>query len=174
MSFTHFIHIVVPLFLHRAISPYWSHVPRIYQYLSNVLKSFISATRAPHVHISLTYFTIGLISIWCMQYLRLSQRHITPCNPLQVNRRFGPRRHHLQGRRINQTRNQRENTSLLATCFHSGFLFGLFFHTEDEGSVFLRNVSWLSKDFKATDFGRWHNSLNSNKIAWILRSHSGD
>jgi hypothetical protein len=35
---------------------------------------------------------------------------IAPCNPLKVNRRFGGTcRLHLQGRRINQARNQRES-----------------------------------------------------------------
>jgi hypothetical protein len=30
---------------------------------------------------------------------------------------------------------------LLPTCFHAGFLFGLFFDPEDRGDIFLRNVS---------------------------------
>jgi hypothetical protein len=35
---------------------------------------------------------------------------ITPCSPLNVNRRFGGTyRLYLQGRRISQTRNQRES-----------------------------------------------------------------
>jgi hypothetical protein len=41
---------------------------------------------------------------------------------------------HLQGRRINQTRNQAESrwqAALLSTCFHAGFLLGLFFDPED-------------------------------------------
>jgi hypothetical protein len=51
---------------------------------------------------------------------------ITPCSPLKVNRRFGGTcRIHLQGRRINQARNQHESCSLAysstlkmeATCF---------------------------------------------------------
>jgi hypothetical protein len=32
------------------------------------------------------------------------------------------------------------NCSLLATCFHAGFLFGLFSNPEDEGDIFLQNV----------------------------------
>jgi hypothetical protein len=37
-------------------------------------------------------------------------RNITPCSPLEVNRRFGRTyRLHLQGRRISQARNQRES-----------------------------------------------------------------
>jgi hypothetical protein len=31
--------------------------------------------------------------------------------------------------------------TLLATCFHDGFLLGLFFDPEDGGDMFLRNVS---------------------------------
>jgi hypothetical protein len=58
---------------------------------------------------------------------------ITPYSPLNVNRRFGGTyRLHLQGRKISQT--------LLVTCFHAGFLPGLFFDPEDEGDMFLRNV----------------------------------
>jgi hypothetical protein len=30
--------------------------------------------------------------------------------------------------------------ALLATCFHAGFLHGLFFDPEGEGDMFLRNV----------------------------------
>jgi hypothetical protein len=47
---------------------------------------------------------------------------ITPCSPLKVNRRFGGvYLLHLQCRKIS-----RERHPLLATCFQSGFLFGLF------------------------------------------------
>jgi hypothetical protein len=67
------------------------------------------------------------------------------CNPLKFNRRFGGTYHfHLQFRRISQTRNQ---GALLATCFHAGFFFGLFFDLEDEADMFLRNVGWLSADY---------------------------
>jgi hypothetical protein len=41
---------------------------------------------------------------------------ITPCSPLKVNK------------------------ALLATCFHAGFFFRLFFDPEDEGDMFLENV----------------------------------
>jgi hypothetical protein len=33
------------------------------------------------------------------------------------------------------------------TCFHAGFLLGLFFDTEDGGDMFLRNVGWLPADY---------------------------
>jgi hypothetical protein len=33
-----------------------------------------------------------------------------------------------------------KNRALLATCFHAGFLLGLFFDPEDGGDMFLRNV----------------------------------
>jgi hypothetical protein len=50
-----------------------------------------------------------------------------PCSPLKVNRRFGGT-HRLQ------------HSPLLASCFHTGFLLGLFFDPEDGGDMFLRNV----------------------------------
>jgi hypothetical protein len=33
-----------------------------------------------------------------------------------------------------------EELAELATCFHGGFLLGLFFNPEDGGDIFLRNV----------------------------------
>jgi hypothetical protein len=52
---------------------------------------------------------------------------ITQCSPLKVNRRFGGTyRLHLQ--------------ALLATCFYTGFLLGLYFDPEDGGDMFVRNV----------------------------------
>jgi hypothetical protein len=37
-------------------------------------------------------------------------------------------------------RNFGKPIALLATCFHAGFLLGLFFDPEDSGDVFLPNV----------------------------------
>jgi hypothetical protein len=43
---------------------------------------------------------------------------ITPCSPLKVNRSFGRNsRLHLQGRRINQARDQREEGSKQRACY---------------------------------------------------------
>jgi hypothetical protein len=39
--------------------------------------------------------------------------------------------------------------ALFVTCFHSGFLLGLFFDRADGGGIFLRNVGWLSMDYTA-------------------------
>jgi hypothetical protein len=44
-------------------------------------------------------------------------------------------------RGLNQTHPEYKFRALLATCFHAGFLLGLFFHPEDGGAMFLRNVS---------------------------------
>jgi hypothetical protein len=61
---------------------------------------------------------------------------ITPCSPPKVNRRFGGTyRLYLQGGIISR--------ALLATCFHSGILLGLFFVPENGGDMFLRNVGLL-------------------------------
>jgi hypothetical protein len=55
---------------------------------------------------------------------------IMSCSPLKVNRRFGGTyRLNFQGQRISR--------ALLATCFHAGFLRGLFFDPEDGGDMFL-------------------------------------
>jgi hypothetical protein len=44
-------------------------------------------------------------------------------------------------------RKERESRDLLATCFHAGFLIGLFFDPGDGGDMFLRNIGWLSTDY---------------------------
>jgi hypothetical protein len=70
----------------------------------------------------------------------------TQYSPLKVNRCFGGTcRLHPQGRRINQTRNQRESRCQAElSCW---FSFGLFLDLEDVGSMFLRNVTLLSTDY---------------------------
>jgi hypothetical protein len=35
------------------------------------------------------------------------------------------------------------------SCFHAGFLLGLFFDSDDEGDMFLRNISIPSTDYTA-------------------------
>jgi hypothetical protein len=39
--------------------------------------------------------------------------------------------------------------SLLATCFHTGFLLDLLFDREDGGDMFLRNVGLIPTDYTA-------------------------
>jgi hypothetical protein len=39
--------------------------------------------------------------------------------------------------------------ALFSTCFHAGFLLGLFFKPADGGDMFLRNVLWFSADYTA-------------------------
>jgi hypothetical protein len=66
-----------------------------------------------------------------------------PCSPLIVNRHFGGTwRLCIQGRRINQARNQREGGSQQS-------LLRLFFDPEDGVDIFLRKVCSLSTDLRA-------------------------
>jgi hypothetical protein len=65
-------------------------------------------------------------------------RDTTPYSPLKVNRRFGGTyRLHFQGRVISLARNQR---ALVAICFQTDFLLGLFFGPGNRGDMLLRNV----------------------------------
>jgi hypothetical protein len=76
-------------------------------------------------------------------------RDITPCSALSANRRLaGTYRLHLQVKKKSSATNQRESR-WPATCFHAGFLLGLFFDPADGGDMFLRNVGWHSTDYKA-------------------------
>jgi hypothetical protein len=47
---------------------------------------------------------------------------------------------------------------VLATYFHLGILFYLFFNPEDEDNFFPRNVSWLLTDYTALCPGRWYST----------------
>jgi hypothetical protein len=49
----------------------------------------------------------------------------------------------------------------VATCFHAGFLLGLFFDPEDGGDIFFQNVDWLSTDYMPL-YPRRQYSLFSN------------
>jgi hypothetical protein len=60
-----------------------------------------------------------------------------PCIPLKSNQRFGGTyRLYLQDQRIIR--------ALLATCFHTCFLLGLF-EPEDGSAIFLRNVGYIQR-----------------------------
>jgi hypothetical protein len=67
---------------------------------------------------------------------------IKSCSPLKVNRRFGGTYQlHLQGRKINPGRYQRERKWQAELDFHAGVLLGLFLDPEDGTGIFLQNVS---------------------------------
>jgi hypothetical protein len=52
------------------------------------------------------------------------------------------------------TRRFGKSVALLATCFHAGFLLGLFFDPEDGGHRILRNVTWvMSENIEPLIFG---------------------
>jgi hypothetical protein len=51
-----------------------------------------------------------------------------------------------------------EAFGLLATCFHAGFLLGLFFDPEDGNDIFLQNVDSLSTDYTTFYPRRQHSS----------------
>jgi hypothetical protein len=66
---------------------------------------------------------------------------ITSCSLLKVNRRFWGTCHlHLRSLRISQARNR----ALLTTCFHAGFLLGLYFEPQTEAKY----SSETSTDFQ--------------------------
>jgi hypothetical protein len=67
--------------------------------------------------------------------------HITSCNLLKFNRRFGETCSlHLQ---------KKPSKKPGLYVLHAGFLLGLFFDPENRGDMFLRNVCWLSTDYMA-------------------------
>jgi hypothetical protein len=62
--------------------------------------------------------------------------------------------------------------ALLTTQFHAGFLLGLFFYPEDEGEIFLRNVSLLSMDYTAS-YPRKHNPSTKRGIVGLIPDYTG-
>jgi hypothetical protein len=67
--------------------------------------------------------------------------NITPCIPLNINRRFrGTYRFYLQGRKISQ-----------ASCYllHASYLLGPLFDPEDGDKIFIQNVGLHSTDYMA-------------------------
>jgi hypothetical protein len=87
-----------------------------------------------------SYFVVGfeVLTAVIMKTTIFCDR--TPCSPLKVNQRFGGTcRLHLQGRR----------RTVLAICFHTGFLLGLLFCSEDGGNMLLRNFVGVSMEYMA-------------------------
>jgi hypothetical protein len=83
---------------------------------------------------------------------------ITLHSPLKVSRHFGGICYlHLQGWRVSK-----------AWCLlHADFLLGSLFNPENGGNVFLQNVSWLSRDYKAL-CPRRLNSSKLNILSWFV------
>jgi hypothetical protein len=75
---------------------------------------------------------------------------ITPSSPLEVNRRFGGTyRLHLQGRRMNQARNEHKaGSSQCSACclLYAGFFLVLFFDTSHKAVIL--NSCHLPKDIE--------------------------
>jgi hypothetical protein len=89
---------------------------------------------------------------------------IKPCSPIKDNRSFGwTPRFHLQGLKNNPAWKQMVNRAVLATCFHAGFLLGVFFDPEDGVDKFIWYVCWLSKDYRTLCPRRY-----STSGCWLL------
>jgi hypothetical protein len=74
-------------------------------------------------------------------------REITPCSPLEVNRRFGWTYSHLQGLRISQQENSVNVGGKLSHLLSRWFLAWLILRPKMEAVP--RNVGWLSTDYTA-------------------------
>jgi hypothetical protein len=88
---------------------------------------------------------------YCVYDLRFSTevmstivRDITPVSPLKIEQSFGGTyRIHFKDRKVSEARHESESVALIATCFCSSFIFGLFFDTENGGCMILGNLDWL-------------------------------
>jgi hypothetical protein len=76
---------------------------------------------------------------------------ITPCSPSKVNWCFGGK---------NRLHVQCQNR--VCCLFHAGFMFGLFFDSEDGGVIILWKVRWLSKNYMVLYFRRQNCSCKTN------------
>jgi hypothetical protein len=86
---------------------------------------------------------------------------IIPCSPLRVNWRFGVNVASIF--RIEEQAKQ----AILATCFYTGFLFGLFFDPEYWGDMFLRNARWLSTEYTGLHC-KWQNSSILIRVFYVF------
>jgi hypothetical protein len=82
---------------------------------------------------------------------------VMPCGLVEVHQYFRKTQClHQQGERSSQARNQPSCLLLL-----SGFMLGSFSEPEDEGSMFLWNVSWLLSDYTVLHLWRQYSSVNT-------------
>jgi hypothetical protein len=72
-----------------------------------------------------------------------------PCSLMKFKRPVRKACHlHLQGWRVRKARKQNEAGSKHESA-HAGFLISLLFDSEKGGDIFLRNVGWISLNYKA-------------------------
>jgi hypothetical protein len=98
---------------------------------------------------------------------------ITLFSPVKVKRFGGTCRLHLQVRRINQKRNQRESRWQAV---------GVLFDTEDGCGMFLRNAGWISTDYYSyclhlhglrCEVSSWVDYVGRLLCMWSLRPMGG-
>jgi hypothetical protein len=114
-------------------------------YVLGTVSELFKQVSSPLVLVNVQLVQIENIDIYSWYPMSESQRDldITPCSLLKNSGRFrGTYSHHLE-RRIKPA------WSKACCLLHAGFLFGLFFNTDDGGDMFHRNLHCLSTDYVA-------------------------